>query len=367
MKFINKFMLRKNNNTILKPNSVIGIFGGGQLGRMSCFAAHQLGYRTVVFSDIKNSPASFVTNQTIVADYLDKKALQKFADQIDIVTFEFENIPVAAIEFVAAQKPVYPSADVLKITQNRLHEKDFLNKIAIKTTDYFAINSLSDLKNGADKFSNQAILKTATMGYDGKGQKVLQEQDDLTQIWESFANQQLILEKFVHFTSEISVIVARSIDGEISCYQPMTNIHKNGILDRSIYPSQISVKTALNGVEIAKKIVHKLDLIGILAVEFFVLGGGGLLVNELAPRPHNSGHFSMDASNTSQFEQLIRAISGLPLGDSEFHCQGQMQNLIGEDVLQINGLLENKKAKLHLYGKDKISAGRKMGHINFLS
>ncbi|MES2677677.1 MAG: 5-(carboxyamino)imidazole ribonucleotide synthase [Pseudomonadota bacterium] len=360
-------MFKKNNDKILKPNSTIGIFGGGQLGRMACGAAHELGYRTIIFSDVENSPASFVTNQTIVADYADQKALQKFADQIDIATFEFENIPVAAVEFVAAQKPVYPSADVLKITQNRLHEKDFLNQIGVKTADYLAINSLVDLQNGAQKFSHQGVLKTTTMGYDGKGQQVLKAQSDLKGIWENFSGAKLILEKFVDFSSEISVIVARNIQGEIACYQPLTNIHKNGILDRSFYPAKISAKTAQNAVEIASSIAHKLDLIGILAVEFFVLQDGNLLVNELAPRPHNSGHFSMDASNTSQFEQLIRAISGLPLGDVDFHCQGHMQNLIGEDVLQIDAHLENKKAKLHLYGKDKIAAGRKMGHINFLS
>jgi 5-(carboxyamino)imidazole ribonucleotide synthase len=360
-------MFKKNNDKILKPNSTIGIFGGGQLGRMACSNDHELGYRTIIFSDVENSPASFVTNKTIVADYLDQKSLQQFTDQIDIATFEFENIPVAAVEFVAAQKRVYPSADILKITQNRLHEKDFLNQIGVKTADYLAINSFIDLQSGVQKFSHQGVLKTITMGYDGKGQRVLNSQSDLTKIWENFYGAKLILEKFISFTSEISVIVARNIQGEIACYQPLTNIHKNGILDRSFYPAKINDKTSQSAVDIASKIVHKLDLIGLLAVEFFVLQDGSLLVNELAPRPHNSGHFSMDASNTSQFEQLIRAISGLPLGNADFHSEGYMQNLIGDDVLQTDTHLENKKAKLHLYGKDKIAAGRKMGHINFLN
>ncbi len=218
-----------------------------------------------------------------------------------------------------------------------------------------------------NKFAHGAVLKTTTMGYDGKGQQVLDGQSDLIKIWENFSAGELILEKFVNFTSEISVIVARNIEGEIACYQPLTNIHKNGILDRSIYPAKINAQTGLGAVEIASSITHKLDLIGLLAVEFFVLTDGNLLVNELAPRPHNSGHFSMDASNTGQFEQLIRAISGLSLGSVDFHSQGHMQNLIGEDILQTNAHLENNKAKLHLYGKDKIAAGRKMGHINFLN
>ncbi len=352
---------------MLKPNSTIGIFGGGQLGAMACSAAHQLGYRTIVFSDIANSPASFTTNKTIVAEYLDQKALQNFVDQIDIATFEFENIPVAAVDFVAGKKPAYPSSDVLRITQNRLREKDFLNQINIKTADYFPINSLSDLQIGADKFSNRAVLKTTTMGYDGKGQRVLSPQSDLADIWQNFSDKELILERHINFIGEISVIVARNISGEISCYQPLSNIHQDGILRKSIYPAKINSQTAQNAVAIANKIVHQLDLIGLLAVEFFVLENGDLLVNELAPRPHNSGHFSMNASNTSQFEQMIRAIAGLPLGSVDFHSEGYMQNLIGDDVLQINQHLKNNKAKLHLYGKDKVVAGRKMGHINFLN
>ncbi len=350
---------------MLKPNSTIGIFGGGQLGRMTCAAAHQLGYKTVVFSDIADSPASYATNQTIVADYLDQKALQKFADLIDIATFEFENIPVAAVDFVAQKKPVYPKADVLNITQNRLKEKNFLNQIGVKTADYLAINSLQDLQNGFQKFS-KSVLKTTTMGYDGKGQKVISGSDDLANIYKDFSNKELILEKFVGFVSEASVIVARSVNDEIICYQPLTNIHQDGILRTSTYPAKISQETADSAVKIASHIVHKIDLIGLLAVEFFVLEDGSLLVNELAPRPHNSGHFSMDASQTSQFEQLIRAISALPLGSAHFHSKGYMQNLIGDDVLKIDEHLKNKKAKLHLYGKDKVVAGRKMGHINFL-
>ena len=377
----------------LKPNSTIGILGGGQLGRMICFAAHKLGYKTLIFSDTKNSPASFVCNQTIVADYLDKNALMEFANKVDIVTFEFENIPTQTVEFIASEaqfnKPVFPNANVLKITQNRLCEKDFINQIGIKTTEYKAVDSLAGLRLAVKELTstnqnlyqkptqclNSSVLKTTTMGYDGKGQIVINQESNLEEIWQSFSNKEtssnlqnpkLILEKFTEFKQEISVIVARSANGEIACYQPLTNIHKNGILHQSIYPANISQETRQNAIEIATKIVTKLSLVGVLAVEFFVLKNDELLVNELAPRPHNSGHFSMDACYTSQFEQLVRAISGLPLGDTDFYLKGYMKNLIGEDVLEIEKYLDNKKAKLHLYGKDKIATGRKMGHINFL-
>ncbi len=351
---------------ILKPNSTIGIFGGGQLGQMTCVAAHKLGFKTVIFSDVADAPASLVCNQVIVADYLDEKALAEFASKIDIATFEFENIPTQAVDFIAKTKPVFPGSDVLRITQNRLREKDFVNQIGIKTTDYCPISSLEDLQKNLEKFAFRAILKTTTMGYDGKGQKVLKQGDDLEKILEEFNGAELILEKFADFEQEISVIVARSINDEVVCYQPLTNIHKNGILDKSIYPAQISETTAANAVVIAKKIAEELDLIGLLAVEFFVLPNGDLLVNEMAPRPHNSGHFSMDACNTSQFEQLVRAISGLALGNVDFHSKGYMQNLIGEDVLKAEEYLDGKTGKLHLYGKDKIATGRKMGHINFI-
>jgi 5-(carboxyamino)imidazole ribonucleotide synthase len=359
-------MLTQKINKPLKPNSTIGIFGGGQLGQMIARSANQLGYRTIIFSDVDNCPASFATNQTIIADYSDQKALQKFADKIDVATFEFENIPVAAVDFVSSQKPVFPKSDVLKITQNRLAEKKFLNQIGVQTAEYFSINSLEDLEKNFDKSTNsKAILKTTTMGYDGKGQKVLDQNSDLTKIWEEFSRE-LILEKFVNYVDEISVVVARGIDGEISCFEPLKNIHQDGILRKSIYPAQISSKTKQTAIEIASNIACRIDLIGVLAVEFFVLKDGNLLVNELAPRPHNSGHFSMDASNTSQFEQLVRAICGIPLGDPSFHSSGFMQNLIGDDVLKVDEYLQNKNAKLHLYGKDRIVDGRKMGHINFL-
>jgi 5-(carboxyamino)imidazole ribonucleotide synthase len=343
----------------------IGIIGGGQLGRMICFAAHKMGFKTVVLCDKKKCPASFVTNKTIVANYNDEKALERFASLVDIATFEFENIPLAPVKFLESKVGVFPSAKVLEITQHRILEKNFLNSIGIKTAGYCAISSLEDLKENLSKYK-KAILKTATMGYDGKGQFVLKNDADAEAAWIEVGNQTLILEKFCPFDSEISVMVARSKNGEIACYEPLTNIHKNGILDESIYPAKISVELKIKAQEIANKIAKELDLIGIMAIEFFVVGEE-LLVNELAPRPHNSGHFSMDASVTPQFEQLVRAINGLPLGSTEFHSTGHMKNLIGREVRDLKKFYQNTKAKIHLYGKNKVVKGRKMGHVNILN
>lgn len=342
----------------------LGIIGGGQLGRMICFYAQMMGFRTVIFTDQKDSPASFVTNQTIVGDYLDKIALKKFCNAIDFATFEFENIPLETAEFVAQNSQLYPNVETLKITQNRILEKNFLNENQIKTAEYKVINNFDDLKKGLEIFK-KAILKTAIMGYDGKGQFVLDNVDSAQKVYENVKNYPLILEKFCRFDDEVSVIVARSKGGEIKAYEPLTNVHKNGILERSFYPSKLSLPQKIKTQKTATKIAEKLDLVGIMAVEFFIVDNK-ILVNELAPRPHNSGHFSMNASITSQFEQLIRAITGKALGDTRFHSQGQMINLIGDEVNDIEKYQNNPKAKIHLYGKGEAKDGRKMGHVNVL-
>ena len=342
----------------------LGIIGGGQLGRMICFYAQMMGLRTLVFTDQKDSPASFVTNQTIVGDYLDKIALKKFCDAIDFATFEFENIPLETAEFVAQNSQLYPNVETLKITQNRILEKNFLNENQIKTAEYKVINNFDDLKKGLEIFK-KTILKTAIMGYDGKGQFVLEDIESAQKIYENVKNYPLILEKFCRFDDEVSVIVARSKSGEIKTYDPLTNVHKNGILQRSFYPSKLSLPQKIKTLKTATKIAEKLDLVGIMAVEFFIVDNK-ILVNELAPRPHNSGHFSMNASITSQFEQLIRAITGMALGDTRFHSQGQMINLIGAEVNDIEKYQNNPRAKIHLYGKGEAKEGRKMGHVNIL-
>ena len=367
----------------IKPLT-LGIIGGGQLGRMTAHAAQSLGYKTVIFADQKNSPALQATDSSIVAGYEDVEALKKFADLVDVVTFEFENIPVASVEVVSAIKPVHPSAAVLKITQNRILEKSFLNKIGVATADFIEVTTVAELIDGLKKFG-KAVLKTATMGYDGKGQFVLESEGQAQDAWQKISQEflqimpknsnsesankaapQLILEKFCPFSSEISVIVARSTTGEIACYEPLTNVHKNGILDTSTYPAKISAATKIHAQEIATKIAQSLDLKGVLAVEFFVMPDEKLLVNELAPRPHNSGHFSMNAAITSQFEQLARAVTGLPLGSTAFHSQGFMKNLIGEEANDLQEFLGNKSAKIHLYGKLEAKVGRKMGHVNII-
>jgi 5-(carboxyamino)imidazole ribonucleotide synthase len=354
-----------NKEKIIKANSVIGIIGGGQLGRMICFAAHKMGFRTVIFTDQENSPASFVTNKVIVAKYSDKKALEEFASLIDIATFEFENIPAETVEFLSSLKPVYPDVKVLKITQNRVLEKTFLNSIGARSVDFAEIKSLEDLQENFKNFK-KAILKTATMGYDGKGQFTLKGEENLENIYAQVKNEKLILEKFCPFDSEISVMVASSLNNEIKAYEPLTNIHKNAILDESHYPAKISDNLKIKAQKLAEKIAKELNLVGILAVEMFVIGDE-LLVNELAPRPHNSGHFSMDAAITSQFEQLIRAIVGLNLGQIKFHSSGYMKNLIGDEVNNLEEFRKNPNAKIHLYGKLESNSGRKMGHVNILN
>lgn len=349
----------------MKKISTIGIIGGGQLGRMTCFYAHKMGFKTVVLSDIADAPATLVTNQVIIADYSDEEALKKFASLIDIATFEFENIPFETVNFLASLVEVCPSAEVLKITQHRILEKNFLNSIGAKTAEYAEIKSSQDLQTNLQKFG-KAILKTATMGYDGKGQFVLKNISEVDSVWSQVVGQKLILEKFCPFDSEISVMVARSTTGEIATYEPLTNIHKNGILDESHYPAKVADSVKIKAQNLAQNIAEKIGLIGVLAVEMFVTGDQ-LLVNELAPRPHNSGHFSMDAAVTSQFEQLIRAITGLPLGSTKFHSKGYMKNLIGDEVNDLEKFYKNPDAKIHLYGKCEAKVGRKMGHINILN
>lgn len=354
------------SENFIKKIQNIGVIGCGQLGQMICQSAKNLGFNTVVFGDETNSPASLVADEIFVADYEDFEALKKFANKVDVVTCEFENIPFKTAEFLSQIVKIYPNPEILKIAQNRILEKSFINKIGVKTANWVEIKSLSDLQKSLANFK-KAILKTATMGYDGKGQFVLNYGDDLEKVWEEVKNNSLILEEFCPFSSEISVIVARAESGELSCYEPLTNIHKNGILDESHYPAKISENIKIKVQEIAIKIAKNLELIGILAIEFFVLENGDLIVNEMAPRPHNSGHFSMDANNTSQFEQIVRVISGLKLGNIDFVKSGYMKNLIGDDVNNIEDYKNNPHAKIHLYGKKEAKKGRKMGHINFLT
>lgn len=350
--------------------TTLGIIGGGQLGQMTAIAATEMGVKTIVFTDQADSVAAQKADRTIVASYTDFVALKNFADLCDVITYEFENIPVNTVSFLEGVSQIHPSSKVLKITQNRILEKSFLNEIGIETVDFCAIKTEEDLFEGFKKFG-KSILKTATLGYDGKGQFVIKQQSDIREVWQEIdANELmqngLVLEKFSPFVSETSVIVTHSTNGKISCYDPLTNIHKDGILDKSIYPAQISEECKIAAKQIAEKIVHKIGLFGLLAIEFFVLEDGKLIVNEVAPRPHNSGHFSMDASNTSQFQQLILAVTGEKLGNPDFHSHGYMQNLIGDQVLALGGYESDTNATIHVYGKKEVKSGRKMGHVNIL-
>lgn len=351
---------------MILPGATIGIIGGGQLGRMMACAAAALGYKTHIYTPEADSPASQVAFATTVAPYEDKTALAEFAAKVDIITFEFENIPHESLELLEQKKAVFPSAKILKISRNRLREKTFIRDLGILTADFSRVTSLAELKAAAMAVRFPAVLKTAEMGYDGKGQVKLKTGSDLRVVWESLQTNEAILEAFIEFRMEISVIVARNASGEIKTYVPVQNIHKDHILDTTIAPAPIDKAMADKAEAIAIKIAKAMDLRGLLAVEMFVGIDGELLVNELAPRPHNSGHWTMDACVTGQFEQAIRAVCGLPLGSPTRTCDAEMKNLIGDDVKQIERYLHNPNAKLHLYGKSEARAGRKMGHVTVL-
>ena len=346
----------------------IGIIGGGQLGKMISHSAQELGFKTLIFSDVANSCAVLTSNQSIIASYEDESALEKFASAVDVATFEFENIPLSTIDYLANKTKIFPNPNILKIAQNRLLEKNFLNSQNIDTVRYYEINNLKQLQDGLANFNGNGILKTSMMGYDGKGQIKIENHINAEEAFKILGNAEkipLILEEFCHFDGEISIIIARN-KSEIASFAPLKNIHKNGILAKSIFPCGYS-QNIINSAEIiAKKIATKLDLIGVLAVEFFVVGEE-LLVNEIAPRPHNSGHFSMDGASISQFEQLVRAITGLKLGSPQFYFEGFMQNLIGDEVNKIDEYYNTNNARIYLYGKGDAKDGRKMGHINFLT
>jgi 5-(carboxyamino)imidazole ribonucleotide synthase len=351
---------------VLAPGATIGILGGGQLGRMIALAAARLGYRCHVFATEADSPAAQVCDAATVAEFTDGAALARFAGAVDIATFEFENIPSGAVRAVAAVKPVAPRPEILEIAQDRLHEKDFLRSIGIATTRYREISDLDALQRGVEAFGGRAVLKCVRLGYDGKGQVTLGPQMPLDEAWRGIGGEIGILEGFVDFACEISVVLARCADGSWAAYPPVENRHLNHVLDTTIAPARIAPETASRATAIARLIAEGLDLVGVLAVEMFVTGEGDILVNELAPRPHNSGHWTIDACVTSQFEQLVRTLCGLPLGSVAQHADAVMKNLLGEEVEKWYAALCNPLAKLHLYGKRAARPGRKMGHVTTL-
>jgi 5-(carboxyamino)imidazole ribonucleotide synthase len=350
----------------LAPGATIGILGGGQLGRMTALAAARLGYRCHVFASEPDSPAAQVCAAATVADFADRAALARFAGAVDIATFEFENIPAAAVRAVAALTPVLPRPEILEITQHRLREKDFLRSIGIATTAYREIADLAALRHAMQEFDGPAVLKCVCLGYDGKGQVTLRPGTRLDEAWRQIGGEIGILEAFVDFACEISVVLARGDDGRSAAYPPVENRHLKHVLDTTVAPAPIAAETAIRAAAIARDIAERLDLVGVLAVEMFLTRAGDILVNELAPRPHNSGHWTIDACITSQFEQLARVLCGLPLGSVAHHSDAVMRNLLGDNVEGWREALADPLAKLHLYGKRVARPGRKMGHVTRL-
>lgn len=352
----------------LPPGSTIGIIGGGQLGRMLAMAAARLGYRTVVLEPEAQCPAAQAANRQIVGAYDDPVALAELAGKSAVVTYEFENVPVAAAEQLSGSVPVFPPARALEVSQDRLVEKTFLNGIGIATADFRAVDSDEQLGEALGAFGGAGILKTRRLGYDGKGQRVFRTGDGQTPAgaFAAMGCVPLILERFVPFEREVSVIAARGADGSLVAYEPADNVHRDGILRRSTVPAQVTPDTAESAREAAFAILAALDYVGVIGVEFFVLPDGSLLANEIAPRVHNSGHWTEAACAISQFEQHIRAVAGLPLGDASRHSACVMENLIGDDILEVPALLAEPQVVLHLYGKNEARPGRKMGHFTRL-
>ena len=351
---------------MLAPGATIGILGGGQLGRMTALAAARLGYRVHIFATEQDSPAAQVSAGATVAPYEDDAALARFAAAVDVATFEFENIPAEAVRRVAALKPVMPRPEVLEISQDRLREKDFLNRIGVATTEYQEIGDATALAETLAGLKGRAVLKSSRMGYDGKGQVAVDPGTRADEAWRQMGGARGILEGFVDFRCEVSVVVARAAGGAMAAYPPVENRHVNHILDTTIAPATLPAETAREAEQIAYDVAARLELVGVLAVEMFVTRDGRLLVNELAPRPHNSGHWTIDACATSQFEQLVRAICGLPLGSTERHADAVMKNLIGDEVETWRDAIADPTARLHLYGKHIVLPGRKMGHVTRL-
>ncbi|MEI9933077.1 MAG: 5-(carboxyamino)imidazole ribonucleotide synthase [Rhizomicrobium sp.] len=342
------------------PGGTIGILGGGQLGRMLALAAARLGLKAHIYSPPnEDAPAFQVSDAQTLAAFDDKAALTKFAETCDVVTFEWENVPVATVEHIAQTSPIYPSSKALGVTQDRFDEKNFVTSLGLKTAPFAKIDTVEDARAIS---KTPAILKTRRMGYDGKGQAKVKSCEDAARAFESFKGSPCILEGFVDFEFEASVIGVRGIDGSFAAYDPPQNEHSDHILRRSIVPSRLSATQADDAKAIAKKIADALDYVGVLAVELFVMKDGTLLVNEIAPRVHNSGHWTIDACLVSQFENHIRAVAGWPLGSTERHSDAVMENLIGEESAQWLSLAA-KGGALHLYGKKDIRAGRKMGHV----
>ena len=332
---------------ILPPGSVIGILGGGQLGRMLSVAAARLGYLTHIYEPGANPPAGHVADRVTTASYDDAAALRAFAACVDVITYEFENVPTAALDLLEAAKPIRPNRRALAISQDRIAEKDFLTSLGLTCAPYAAVNDMASLHAAIAQVGTPAILKTTRLGYDGKGQARLQSPADAETALAAMNGAPAVLEGFISFSHEVSVIAARGLDGAVSCYDPGENVHKNGILHTTTLPANLSLAQRTDAVLLAARILTALDYVGVMGVELFVTPKG-LIVNEIAPRVHNSGHWTQNGCAVDQFEQHIRAVAGWPLGDGSRHSDVVMENLIGDDILRVPQIANEKHAALHL-------------------
>ncbi len=365
-----------NHPAIVEPGGVIGVLGGGQLGRMLAMAAAQLGLKTHSYCPDTPCPAEDVSAVFTHASYTDEPALAAFAASVDVITYEFENVPAETVAFLTSiGATVRPGAKALEKAQDRLFEKDFINALGAATADYHAVDDLASLEEGLNRIGRPAILKTRRLGYDGKGQTTLTDKDEdlpeafqkaIAFAWDEIGAAPSILEAFVPFEREISIIGARSAGGEVQLYDPAENVHRSGILKTSSAPARVTPETARKARSVTSAILAALDYVGVIGVEFFVLKNGDVVINEFAPRVHNSGHWTTDACAVSQFEQHIRAVAGWPLGDPARHSDAVMENLIGDEVNAWRELASAPDACIHLYGKRQARAGRKMGHVTRL-
>jgi len=346
----------------MNPNRTIGIIGGGQLARMLATAAAELGFEINIYCPDRDCPAAQVANKTVLGNYDDNEKLVAFAKNINVLTYEFENIDTKALEELEKVVDIRPSVKALKISQDRYTEKTYLNSLGIKTTKFYKIDEVSDIEKHFVKIKKPILIKTRRLGYDGKGQVLIKTQDDINEYYLKNEFSPSIGEEVLRFDKELSVIIVRDKEGNTKAFEPGENVHERGILVTTTLPSSISEALRNDATEIAKKIVGDLDYIGVMGVEFF-LKGKELLVNEIAPRVHNSGHWTMDGSYSSQFQQHIRAIMELPLLSTERHSDIVMYNLIGKVT---SDLLKNELAKVHIYGKKVPRPGRKMGHVNLI-
>ena len=346
----------------LRVGATIGILGGGQLGRMLSAAAARLGLKTHIFEPGAHAPAGDVAHRVTTASYDDAAALTAVGQSVDVITYEFENIPTSALDLLETLAPIHPGRRALATSQDRLVEKKFLQDLGLQTAPFADVASAADLDAAIAQIGTPAILKTRRFGYDGKGQARIMTPDAAAAAFADMAGAPAILEGFINFSHEVSIIGARSIDGAVSCYDPGENVHEDGILRTTTVPAKLSPNQRTDAVLVAARILNALDYVGVMGVELFVTPQG-LIVNEIAPRVHNSGHWTQNGCTICQFEQHIRAVAGWPLGDGSRHADVVMENLIGHDMDRVPDLAKTDAA-IHLYGKVDIKAGRKMGHVN---